>query len=234
MAQAAPERTKIPTNPPQPARSGAARPAGRPKKVGGTARGRVLASGTGRAATRGGGEVIELGCGITVYPAREEQGRWRAVWYENGERRQCEAVTEEKLAGKLEKVTERLEADAPSMKRPGADLIAYSGTSPPPRPRRRARPTLTIRHHQRMTTRLHRHVATDIPASSTQTRRLHSRRAEPDLNGYREACSTAGRKITRLRGAGRVMVVDTEPCNDSFGCSDIHFSAFNLAFTMKS
>ena len=29
---------------------------------------------------------------------REEQGRWRAVWYENGERQQCEAASEEKLA----------------------------------------------------------------------------------------------------------------------------------------
>ncbi len=42
-------------------------------------------SGNGRAATRGGGEVIELECGITVYPARAEGGRWRAVWYEDGQ-----------------------------------------------------------------------------------------------------------------------------------------------------
>ena len=69
--------------------------------------------------------MIELECGITVYPAREEQGRWRAVWHENGERQQCEAASEEKLAAKLEKVTERLEADAPHMKLRGADLIAY-------------------------------------------------------------------------------------------------------------
>ena len=124
MAQEAPARTKIPTKSPQPARSGAARPAGR-AKAGRTARGRVLASGTGRAATRGGGPVIELECGITVYPAREEQGRWRAVWYENGERQQCEAASEEKLAARLERVTERLEADAPHMKLRGADLIAY-------------------------------------------------------------------------------------------------------------
>ena len=39
--------------------------------------------------------VIELEHGITVYPARTERGRWRAVWYEDGERQQCEAVTEE-------------------------------------------------------------------------------------------------------------------------------------------
>ena len=56
--------------------------------------------------------MIELECGVTVYPAREEQGRWRAVWYENGKRQQCEAASEEKLAAKLEKVTERLRAGA--------------------------------------------------------------------------------------------------------------------------
>jgi hypothetical protein len=69
--------------------------------------------------------VIELECGVTVYPGRGEGGRWRAVWYENGQRRQCEAVTEDRLAAALEKVTERLAADAPNLERPGADLIAY-------------------------------------------------------------------------------------------------------------
>jgi hypothetical protein len=69
--------------------------------------------------------VVELECGITVYPAREEGDRWRAVWKEDGGRRQCEAATEEKLAAKLAKVTERLTADAPNLERPGADLIAY-------------------------------------------------------------------------------------------------------------
>ena len=69
--------------------------------------------------------VIEMDVGITVYPARSEGGRWRAVWYEDGERQYCEAVTEEKLAVKLEKVAERLRADAPNMRRPGADLIAH-------------------------------------------------------------------------------------------------------------
>ena len=68
-----------------------------------------------------GGEVIELECGVTVYPARSEGGRWRAVWYEAGARQQCEAATE----AKLEKVVERLQADAPNMRRPGADLIAH-------------------------------------------------------------------------------------------------------------
>ena len=124
MAQEAPARTKIPTKSPQLAGRGVARAAGR-AKAGRAAGGRMLASGTGRAATRGGGPVIELECGITVYPAREEQGRWRAVWHENGERQQCEAASEDKLAAKLEKVTERLEADAPHMKLRGADLIAF-------------------------------------------------------------------------------------------------------------
>ena len=75
MTQEAPARTKVPTKSPQPARGAAAQSsAGRPK-AGLMARGRVLASGTGRAATRGGGPVIELECGITVYPARGRDGR---------------------------------------------------------------------------------------------------------------------------------------------------------------
>jgi hypothetical protein len=82
-----------------------------------------MAGGTRRQAGRGGGEVIELEHGIVVYPASGD--RWRAVWHESGEREQCEAASEEKLAAKLEKVTERLAADAPNMKRPGADLIAH-------------------------------------------------------------------------------------------------------------
>src|SRR5271170_1128126 len=111
MAQQAPSRSKIPTKSPQPVRSRASSQA----KSSRTAPGRMLASGAGRAATRGAGPVIELECGITVYPARGEQGRWRAVWHENGQRQQCEAASEEKLAAKLAKVTERLEADAPNM-----------------------------------------------------------------------------------------------------------------------
>ena len=69
--------------------------------------------------------VIELGWGVTVYPARSAGGRWRAVWYEDGRRDQCEAVSEDRLAAKLEKVKVRLQADAPNMRRPGADLIAH-------------------------------------------------------------------------------------------------------------
>ena len=62
---------------------------------------------------------------MTVYPPQRGGEPWRAVWAEDGRRRFREAVSEEKLAAKLEKVTERLQADAPNMERPGADLIAW-------------------------------------------------------------------------------------------------------------
>ena len=122
MTQAAPPLTKIPTKSPQPGRSRAVRRAGRPK-AGRPAAGKILASGTGRAATRGGGEVIELECGITVYPPAGG-GPWRAVCTRTGGGGR-QAATEEELAAKLAKVTERLGAGAPNMERPGADLIAY-------------------------------------------------------------------------------------------------------------
>src|ERR1700730_9623618 len=31
--------------------------------------------------------VVELGCGVTVYPSRVEGDSWRAVWVEDGRRR---------------------------------------------------------------------------------------------------------------------------------------------------
>ena len=95
MTRSASVRVKIPTESPQPFRKGAARAAGRPKAAISPA---VLVGSTERVATRGDGEVIEFECGITVYPARSEGGRWRAVWHQDGEWRQCEAATEEKLA----------------------------------------------------------------------------------------------------------------------------------------
>jgi hypothetical protein len=69
--------------------------------------------------------VIEMACGITVYPARADGDRWRAVWYEDGQRRQCESVSEHKLAAKLETVSVRLTADAPNMERSGAELVTH-------------------------------------------------------------------------------------------------------------
>jgi hypothetical protein len=47
--------------------------------------------------------VIDLEWGVTVYPPRRQGEPWRAVWVEDGRRRFREAVTEEKLAAKLEK-----------------------------------------------------------------------------------------------------------------------------------
>jgi hypothetical protein len=138
MAQATAAIVKIPTESPQLAPG---KPPARPKrqaKPGAQpARAKLIAGGSERAATRGGGEVITLECGITVYPARSEEGRWRAVWYEDGRREQCEAPSEEKLAAKLDKVRIRLEADAPKMRQPGAALIAHY-LDPRPAARRQA------------------------------------------------------------------------------------------------
>jgi hypothetical protein len=116
MTQAQAAIRKIPTESPQSMPGRAANTSGRARKSRAAGRSQVLASGNERAATRGGGDVIELECGITVYPAKSEGGRWRAVWYESDERQQCEAATEEKLAAKLGKVEIRLEANAPNMK----------------------------------------------------------------------------------------------------------------------
>jgi len=126
MTQAPAAVFKIPTESPQLARgavSRARRAAAKPRAAG-SAASRVADVET-RAATRGDGEVIELELGITVYPPRDKGGRWRAAWYEDGERQQCESVSEEKLAAKLEKVRQRLAMGASNMTRPGADLIAW-------------------------------------------------------------------------------------------------------------
>ncbi len=129
MAAEAPPQSKIPTKNPQLVGAGGRRSAG-PARVGSqspcAARPGALLHGDARAAKRGDGRVVvELECGVTVYPARGEGGRWRAVWYEDGVRRQCEAASEDRLAARLEKVTERLMADAPNLERPGADLIGW-------------------------------------------------------------------------------------------------------------
>ena len=60
-----------------------------------------------------------------MYPPRDKGGRWRAVWHEDGERQQCESVSEDKLAAKLEKVRQRLATGAANMTKPGANLIAW-------------------------------------------------------------------------------------------------------------
>ena len=127
MTQAPASIFKIPTESPQLARGPASRArkaAAARTKATGPAAGRVVGVDT-RAATRGDGEVIELDLGITVYPPRDKGGRWRAVWHEDGERQQCESVSEEKLAAKLEKVRQRLAVGAANTTKPGAGLIAW-------------------------------------------------------------------------------------------------------------
>jgi hypothetical protein len=124
MARKAAVRGKIPTSSPQLAAAGSLRPAR--GRAGQPVSGSVLALAAGRMTTRSDDRVVvELGCGVTVYPARFAGDRWRAVWEENGRRRQCESVTEDGLAGRLEPVIERLTADAPNLERPGADLVAF-------------------------------------------------------------------------------------------------------------
>jgi len=83
-----------------------------------------VVSGVTRAG-REGSRVIETPEGIMVYAARHDGDRWRAVWYENGERRQCQSATEDRMAASLEKVAVRLTADAPHMLRTGDDLIGF-------------------------------------------------------------------------------------------------------------
>ena len=126
MSEAPAAIAKIPTKRPQPAPEKPFVPPKMQARLGAQrVRATLIAGGIERPAARGGGEVITLDCGITVYPARADTGRWRAVWYEDGHREQCEAASEEKLAAKLEKVKVRLEADAPKMRQPGAALIAH-------------------------------------------------------------------------------------------------------------
>jgi integrase len=69
--------------------------------------------------------VIDMGCGVTVYPPETDGEPWRAVWVENGRRRFRQAATEARLAAKLAVVTGRLKANAPNMERTGGDLIAH-------------------------------------------------------------------------------------------------------------
>ena len=69
MTQAPAAISKIPTKSPQPTPRRAASSPGRLRRAPSTGRSPALAGGIGRAATRGGGEVIEMDCGITIYPS---------------------------------------------------------------------------------------------------------------------------------------------------------------------
>ena len=134
MARVAPSRTKINTEvtqlasrqpsrrSPGPVQPG--RPARRAARVGGDARGSVRDPGR---------RVVELDCGITVYPPEMEGEPWRAVFTENGKRRYRQAATEARLAAKLEKVRERLEADAPNPRLKGVHWQATGRILPVPK-----------------------------------------------------------------------------------------------------
>jgi integrase len=69
--------------------------------------------------------VVEMECGILVYPPQQEGEPWRAAFTENGQRRFRQAMTEAGLAAKLAKVTERLATRAPNLEQPGSALIAH-------------------------------------------------------------------------------------------------------------
>jgi integrase len=126
MAQAAPTKSKINTNPTQRACGRAAQraAAGGTKSPGG--RGTARVTGDTRESVRDSARVVvEVGCGVLVYPPGAVGEPWRATFTESGRRRFRQAMTEAELAAKLAKVTERLRVGAPDMERPGADLIAH-------------------------------------------------------------------------------------------------------------
>jgi len=122
MAQSAPARTKINTKVTQPAPGRSSRrPAGRPGP-GRPPRGPRVSGDARESVRQPDRPVIELDFGILVYPPETDGEPWRAVFTENGQRKYRQGATEAKLAAKLEKVRERLQADAANMERPGADL----------------------------------------------------------------------------------------------------------------
>jgi hypothetical protein len=58
-----------------------------------------------------------------VYPPANGERRWRAVWYEDGKRRQCQSVSNDRQM--LEKVIALLAVGARNTERPGSELIAW-------------------------------------------------------------------------------------------------------------
>ena len=126
MALSAPMKSKINTKVTQAAPGQAPRRPAERASTRRTARGPARVGGDTRQSSRDPVRpVVELECGILVYPPEAEGEPWRATFTENGQRRYRQGATEAKLAAKLEKVTERLRAGAANMERPGADLIAH-------------------------------------------------------------------------------------------------------------
>ena len=122
MAHAALARTKINTEVTQPGANKGSRPPAGPRKA---ARGPRLSGEARESARHPARPVVELECGILVYPPEADGEPWRATFTENGQRRYRQGATEAKLAAKLEKVRERLAAGAGNMERAGGDLIAH-------------------------------------------------------------------------------------------------------------
>jgi hypothetical protein len=101
MARSALPKSKINTEITQPARQRGGRKAPAGEKRGGS-RGQSRISGDTRESVRGGArEVIEVEYGITVYPPLEAGDTRRAVFIENGQRRNRQASSEAELAAKL-------------------------------------------------------------------------------------------------------------------------------------
>jgi integrase len=125
MAQAAAARTKINTKVTQPAPGQPTRRPARSAKPGRAAKGPRVSGDARESVRQPDRPVIEMEFGILVYPPETDGEPWRAVFTENGQRKFRQGATEAKLAEKLEKVKERLAADAVNAERPGAGLIAH-------------------------------------------------------------------------------------------------------------
>ena len=126
MVQSAPVRPKINTRPTQLARGRALRPprarGQAARSVGAPAR---VSGDTRESVRRSDRLVVELECGVTVYPAREPGDVWRAVWSGGGSAAlpgggdRGEAGGE---AGESDRAADRRRAEHGT---PGDDLIAF-------------------------------------------------------------------------------------------------------------
>jgi hypothetical protein len=125
MAQKALTRAKINTKVTQPPSGQRSRPPAGPRKPGRPHNGPRVSGDARESVRQPDRPVIELDFGILVYPPETDGEPWRATFTENGQRRFRQGATEAKLAERLEKVRERLAAEAGNLERPGADLIAW-------------------------------------------------------------------------------------------------------------
>jgi hypothetical protein len=114
MALASPAKSKINTEATQLISNQMAQRGRLVGKAARSTRSSVRMAGDARESARDPGRVVvEVGCGIVVYPPEGAGMPWRAVLTENGRRRYRQAMTEAELAAKPERVKERLAAGAP-------------------------------------------------------------------------------------------------------------------------